>query len=99
MIRIACASCRKELAVKENLVGKQIKCPGCGQVQAVPALASVTTKDLPTSPPELPVGHTGERLALRRRPSGARHPRLFRSHPARARSRKNRKLPERSRLP
>ncbi len=38
MISFACAGCGKQVKVKDELAGKQGKCPGCGQAITVPAL-------------------------------------------------------------
>ena len=46
-ISIVCGSCQKRLAVKDELAGKRIKCPGCGTV--VPVLAAPSPK--PASAP------------------------------------------------
>jgi hypothetical protein len=40
MIAFACPSCQKKLSVKDELAGKKVKCPGCGQVMAVPQAAA-----------------------------------------------------------
>jgi WD40 repeat protein len=40
-IRIRCA-CGKSLQAKEELAGKRVKCPGCGQVLAIPSGAGAT---------------------------------------------------------
>ena len=37
MLTIACAACQKKLSVKEDTVGKKVKCPGCGQLTVVTA--------------------------------------------------------------
>lgn len=65
MVTISCASCQKKLSVKEALVGKKIKCPGCGQLTAVLApvpaavdemrtVAPAAPLDGPTMPPSVP---------------------------------------------
>jgi serine/threonine protein kinase/predicted RNA-binding Zn-ribbon protein involved in translation (DUF1610 family) len=41
MIALSCSACQKKLAVKADLAGKQVKCPGCGQLTIVPAQISV----------------------------------------------------------
>jgi formylglycine-generating enzyme required for sulfatase activity len=41
MLTFTCPSCQKNLSVKEALAGKQVKCPGCGQVIAAPAKTAV----------------------------------------------------------
>jgi len=40
MISFACDKCNKQLKVKDELAGKKVKCPGCGQPMLVPALAT-----------------------------------------------------------
>ncbi len=55
MITVSCGSCQKKLAVKDTLAGKKIKCPGCGQVVAVPAPVAAgpaVSADEYTLPPE-----------------------------------------------
>jgi formylglycine-generating enzyme required for sulfatase activity/WD40 repeat protein len=48
MLAFACASCRKELSVADDLAGKSVRCPACGQVVAVPPPAA--TPASPTGP-------------------------------------------------
>ena len=45
MIAISCSACQKKLSVKDDLAGKKVKCPGCGQVTTVraPSAASVNS--------------------------------------------------------
>jgi hypothetical protein len=38
-ITIACTSCRKRLSLKDELAGKRVKCPACGQILPVVASA------------------------------------------------------------
>jgi serine/threonine protein kinase/formylglycine-generating enzyme required for sulfatase activity/lysophospholipase L1-like esterase len=40
MIAFRCAACQKPLSVPDQLAGKQVKCPGCGKVVAVPQAAA-----------------------------------------------------------
>ncbi len=62
MISFACSSCGKQLKVKDEVAGKKVKCPGCGQVIAVldrvPSLtagASLSERpETPTLPPDAP---------------------------------------------
>ena len=57
MITFACSACQKTLSIKEDLAGKKVKCPGCGQVQlaVVPAkVAAGATDDQRTLPPVQP---------------------------------------------
>lgn len=35
-IRVTCNSCGKELNAKDDSAGKKVKCPGCGDVLAIP---------------------------------------------------------------
>jgi WD40 repeat protein/predicted Ser/Thr protein kinase len=51
MPSLSCTSCHKKLAVKDALAGKKVKCPGCGQILTVPALAAFPARDR-TLPPE-----------------------------------------------
>jgi len=57
MIAFACASCQMKLSVQEELAGKRIKCPGCGQTMRVPgpvdkpAAPAGAVEDLPTIAP------------------------------------------------
>ena len=37
MIAFPCVACARKLAVKEELVGKKVRCPGCGNVISVPS--------------------------------------------------------------
>ena len=37
MLAISCSACQKKLAVKEDAIGKKVKCPGCGTLTVVPA--------------------------------------------------------------
>jgi phage FluMu protein Com len=55
MLTFACSACQKMLSIKEDLAGKKVKCPGCGQVQpaAVPSRVGTATMDgPPTLPPD-----------------------------------------------
>src|SRR4051812_16654510 len=40
MISFSCISCQKKLAVKDELAGKKVKCPGCGNAVVVPQAAA-----------------------------------------------------------
>jgi len=54
MIAFACASCQMKLSAKEELAGKRIKCPGCGQSMQVPGPVdkpAAAVEDLPTIAP------------------------------------------------
>ena len=54
MIAITCSACQKKLSVKDNLAGKKVKCPGCGEVTAVPAAVaahSSVNEEMRTLPP------------------------------------------------
>ncbi len=37
MISFSCSSCQKKLSTKDDLAGRKVKCPGCGQLTAIPA--------------------------------------------------------------
>ena len=60
---ISCPDCGRKLRVPDNLLGKKVKCPGCG-VKFVGEAAPEPEEELP--PP---------RAAVTTRPSGARRPR------------------------
>jgi predicted RNA-binding Zn-ribbon protein involved in translation (DUF1610 family) len=36
-ISVACPSCERELKVKDELAGRKVKCPGCGEAVTIPA--------------------------------------------------------------
>jgi hypothetical protein len=42
MIAFRCASCQKNLSVKDSLAGKKVQCPGCAHVVPVPQQAAVS---------------------------------------------------------
>lgn len=46
-IGVFCKTCEKTIRVRDDLAGKRIKCPGCGQVLAVPAGAGSTRATAP----------------------------------------------------
>jgi hypothetical protein len=56
MITFACSACGKSLKIADELAGKRVKCPGCGQLTAVgPArLPSKHVADEPTLTPSHP---------------------------------------------
>jgi hypothetical protein len=43
-INLTC-ECGKKLAVKEDMAGKKVKCPGCASILAVPALSDTAAPD------------------------------------------------------
>src|SRR4051812_3267328 len=47
-ISVQCSGCAKKLLVKDELSGKRVKCPNCGQVCRVP----VGTQRTPNSAPQ-----------------------------------------------
>jgi formylglycine-generating enzyme required for sulfatase activity len=51
MIAITCTSCSRKLAVKDDLAGKKVKCPNCGNVMLAPALALASPSASPNPPP------------------------------------------------
>jgi WD40 repeat protein len=61
MLAFACAFCHKKLSVADDLAGKKVKCPLCGQVTPVPAAVASPVASAPTvaapgqSPPPPPV--------------------------------------------
>jgi hypothetical protein len=42
-IKVACSGCKKRYAVPDNLRGKEVHCPGCGQPIAVPLTTAKAT--------------------------------------------------------
>jgi len=67
MVAFACASCQMKLSAKEELAGKQVKCPGCGHTMMVPQAAATPASPVPpgSAPwqivPPLPAAKAGER--------------------------------------
>ncbi len=59
-IRVACA-CGRRLAVRPELAGKNVRCPGCRSVHRVPAMNPPPDDLLPDVPAD-PVVETGSRL-------------------------------------
>jgi WD40 repeat protein/serine/threonine protein kinase len=51
MIPFQCLGCGKSLKTKEEMAGKHVKCPGCGQKVRVPELAAAPSPAPPGSPP------------------------------------------------
>ena len=52
MITFACSTCQKKFSVKDELGGKKGKCPGCGQLVAIPSpVGSAAAAEMPTLPP------------------------------------------------
>jgi DNA-directed RNA polymerase subunit RPC12/RpoP len=51
VIQFPCLQCGKKLKVQEELAGKKVKCPGCGNNLAVPksAVAALATQAKPIS--------------------------------------------------
>lgn len=47
--------CGKKLQAKEEYAGKSVKCPGCGQVVKIPAVASGTPIAGPKAPAQAPM--------------------------------------------
>lgn len=45
-IEFRCSQCDKKLKVKDELAGKKIKCPGCGDATAVPAAKTAEKQEL-----------------------------------------------------
>ena len=66
MLTITCSSCQKKLSVHEDLAGKKVKCPSCGQVTVVPMQPTVIgTEDMRTVPPAPANTHPGPELLQR----------------------------------
>lgn len=57
-ITATCTGCGKQLKVKDELVGKRIKCPGCGQTFAASASSAV-------APPPTVMGQSRQRPAAK----------------------------------
>jgi predicted Ser/Thr protein kinase len=53
MIAFACSHCQQPLRVKEDLAGKNVKCPRCGRVTPVPAAVALSGTQA-EAPPVLP---------------------------------------------
>ncbi len=63
-IKFKCAKCNKELTVKDEMAGKQGKCPGCQSVVSVPASASsAITSPAPSPAKKKPVEEDDEVVA------------------------------------
>lgn len=39
MIAFSCSHCQRELRAKDDMAGRAVKCPGCGQATRIPAPA------------------------------------------------------------
>lgn len=53
-VSFPCRACAATLKVKDELAGKRVKCPKCGQPTAVPAAAAPGENLLPDEPPPAP---------------------------------------------
>lgn len=65
-ISILCPGCQKKLKVKDELAGKRVKCPGCGQVIVVPVPAAPPAsqaRSMVPSPGMSPAGSKGKPMA------------------------------------
>lgn len=74
-IQIQCENpaCKKPLRIKDELIGKRIKCPGCGRVQLVvgaPPIAAAPSRPV-AAPPSQPVAAAPSRPATDK--EGSRH--------------------------
>jgi hypothetical protein len=49
-VTVVCPSCKAKLKAPDNLVGKAVKCPGCGSAVLVKAVAAVTPAGSGSSP-------------------------------------------------
>jgi hypothetical protein len=47
-VRVNCSACDKKLQIRDDAVGKKIKCPGCGAVFLAKGVASAAIKAAPT---------------------------------------------------
>jgi hypothetical protein len=63
-IRVPCSGCEKKLIIKDELLGKRVKCPSCGRVLGVPAAGA--------APPPQAAGPSPQ--ASRARPRAASPP-------------------------
>ena len=50
-ISVQCPGCEKKLKAKDNLAGKQVKCPGCGQIPVLRRAQSSFLQANSTTPP------------------------------------------------
>jgi len=48
-ISVQCPGCEKKLKAKDELAGKRVKCPGCGQLLVVPRVPSAALQAITTS--------------------------------------------------
>jgi len=59
-IQVSCSGCGKRLTVRDELVGKRIKCPACGNTfEASPAAATPAGMAIATGPRQRKVEETG----------------------------------------
>ncbi len=49
-LKVQCQHCDSRLSVREELAGKQVKCPKCGQGIRIPAAAVAGTAEVPSPP-------------------------------------------------
>jgi hypothetical protein len=68
MIQATCLGCGQKLKVKDQLAGKKIKCPGCGDPMRIP-VAAETVQDIPPLP--LPAPPPSPPPPTRREPRAA----------------------------
>lgn len=59
-VTVLCPSCKAKLKAPDNLVGKNVKCPGCGSAVLVKAMAAVA----PAAAPKAASGSTPKAPAL-----------------------------------
>jgi hypothetical protein len=48
-ISVECPGCKRQLKAKDELAGKRVKCPGCGQLLVVPRVPSASPQASPTT--------------------------------------------------
>jgi hypothetical protein len=64
-ISVQCPGCEKRLKTRDELAGKRVKCPGCGQSVLVPAAHPGVASPAREEPPPAPKGGTPVRWLLR----------------------------------
>jgi tRNA A-37 threonylcarbamoyl transferase component Bud32/DNA-directed RNA polymerase subunit RPC12/RpoP len=61
MFHFICTACQKKLFVKDELAGKKVKCPGCGQRLTIPAQVVVPPREwMRNLPPSLRAESAGQ---------------------------------------
>src|SRR5262245_17075636 len=68
-ILVKCSECGKSLKAKDELAGKKVKCPGCGNVLAIPTPDDDDPPAKPTRSAPKAIDEDNEERAAPRRPS------------------------------